>query len=161
MKSCLKDNIDPLVDAFNLPEDYPDFHNQLSKRSKKRKDAEEWNFAPKKKKKVADFLDENEVPLSERQRQMLLRDTSGVSQQSTKAPSVTTSGNSPIENDLLVSDFVISERVLPTQPSSSPSQNIPDNVKMYRIFGPICITFYLIKTIYYTVFYVYLQVFID
>lgn len=41
------------------------------------------------------------------------------------------------------------------------SVSIGDNVKTYRIFGPICTSFYSINTIYYTVFYVYLQVFVD
>ena len=41
MEIFVKDNVDPLVDPFNLPDDYPDVHGQLSKRSKKRKDVEE------------------------------------------------------------------------------------------------------------------------
>lgn len=73
----------------------------------------------RKKKKVAQFLDEDEVPLSEHQRHMLLWDTSGVTKQSTKDPSKTTSSKSPIAKSLVVFDSVISKCVLPTQPSPS------------------------------------------
>lgn len=65
------------------------------------------------------------MPLSERQRKMLLTDTYGVAQQSTKAPNETTSGKSPITINVVISDSIVFERVLPTQPSPSPSQNIP------------------------------------
>lgn len=126
MESCLKDTVDPLVDPLNLPNDYPNVQVQLYKIRRSRKDFEEWTFAPKKKKKkkVAQFLDEDEVPLSEHQRHVLLRDTSGDAQQSTKAPSKTTSSKSPTAKSIFVSNSVISEHVLPSQPSPYPSQNI-------------------------------------
>lgn len=111
LKSCLKDGIDPLVDPFNLRETYHDVHGKRKKESRK-----EGSSRPhKKKKKAAESQDEDEVPLNERQRQMLLRYTSGIVQQSTKAPSVTTSGKLP-EASNLVSDSVVSERILPIQP---------------------------------------------
>lgn len=113
-----------MVDPFNLPKNYPDVCGQHSKRNRKRKDVEEETSTPKKKKKDAWFLDEEEMPISERQRKMLLRDTLGVAQQSTKAPSETTSGKSSITKSIVVCDSVISECVLQTHPSQYPSQNI-------------------------------------
>lgn len=50
---------------------------------------------------------------------MLLRDTSSIIQQPTKAPSETTSGKLPEANNLVVYDSAISERILPIQPPST------------------------------------------
>lgn len=65
------------------------------------------------------------MPLNERQKTMLLKDISGVIQQFPKASDTHIPGKLPKARNLFVSDSVISERVLPTQPSPSPSQNIP------------------------------------
>lgn len=63
-----------MVDPFNLPETYLDMPGKRNKESR-----EEGSSRPqKKKKKVATFLDEDEVPLSERQKVMLLKDTYGI-----------------------------------------------------------------------------------
>lgn len=63
-----------MVDPFNIPETYHDVHEKRKKESEG-----EGSSRPYKKKKKADvFLDEDEVPLSERQKSMLLKDTSGV-----------------------------------------------------------------------------------
>lgn len=34
LESCLKDEIDPLVDLFNLPKTYPDVHRKRKKESR-------------------------------------------------------------------------------------------------------------------------------
>lgn len=53
------------------------------------------------------------MPLNENQKAMLLKDTSGVIQQSSKAYDTTTSCKLPKFSNLLVSDSAISERILP------------------------------------------------
>ena len=73
LENCLRDGIDPMVDPLNLPETYPDIHGKRKKESRG-----EGFSRPQKKKKVVAFLDEDEVPLSELQKAMLLKDTSGV-----------------------------------------------------------------------------------
>lgn len=73
LKSCLKDGINPLVDPFNLPETYPYVH---SKRKKEFRG--EGSSRAQKKKKISIFQNEDEVPLSELQKAMILKDTSGV-----------------------------------------------------------------------------------
>lgn len=62
LESCLRDGINPMVDPFNLPETYPDIHGKTKKGSKGEKPS-----SPQKK-KIVIFLDEDEVPLSERQK---------------------------------------------------------------------------------------------
>lgn len=64
------------MDHFNLPETYPDVHGKRKKEYR----GEESSRSQKKKKKKKDvvLLDEDEVPLSERQKAMLLKDTFGV-----------------------------------------------------------------------------------
>lgn len=69
------------------------------------------------------FLDEDVVPLSERQKAMILKDTSGITQQSSKASDATIPGKSFTARNLFVSNSHVFESVLPTQPSSSPSHN--------------------------------------
>lgn len=76
LERCQKDGIDPMVYPFNLPETYPDVHGKRKKES-----IWEWSSRPqKKKKKVVVLLDEDEVPLSELHKAMILKDTSGVIQ---------------------------------------------------------------------------------
>lgn len=133
LESCLKDNIDPLVDPFNIHGDYLDVHGQLSKRRRKRNNDKEWTSAPKKN-MVIESQDEDEVPLSDRQRQMLLRDTSRTIQQSTKALSETTPGKLHEASNLVVSDFAISERILPIQP---PLTSQPISSISQQIYKPI------------------------
>lgn len=62
LESYLKDGIEPMVDPFNLPEIYPDVHGKRKKVSR----GEGSSRPQKKKKKTIVFLDEYEVPLSER-----------------------------------------------------------------------------------------------
>ncbi|XP_050890337.1 uncharacterized protein LOC127095731 [Lathyrus oleraceus] len=76
LESCLKGGIDPMIDPFNLPGTYPDVYGKRKKESK-----EEGSSRPQKKKKKVDvLLDEDEMPLSESHKEMLLNDTSGVVQ---------------------------------------------------------------------------------
>lgn len=110
MESCLKDGVEPLVDPFNLPETYSDFH-----RKRKNDSREEGSSRPQKKKKVVVFFDEDEMPLSERQKEILLKDTSSVIQKSSKAYETTTSRKLSEASNLIVSDSIISEIILPTQ----------------------------------------------
>lgn len=66
------------------------------------------------------------MPLSQRQKAMILKDTSGIAQQSSKASDATILSKSSTARNLFVSDSHVSESVLPTQPSPSPSyKNIP------------------------------------
>lgn len=67
------------------------------------------------------------MPLSECQRKILLKDTSGIVQQSTKALSVTTYGKLPEANNF-VSDSVISERILPIQPRPNSQPKISEPI---------------------------------
>lgn len=122
LESCLKDGIDPLVDPFNLPETYPDVHGKRKKESREK----ESSRPQKKKKKVANFLDEDEVSLSERQKAILMKDTSGVVQQSSEAFETSTYGKLPKVINHFVSVSINSERVLPTQPPPI-SQPIPSH----------------------------------
>lgn len=105
LESCLKDGINPLVDPFNLPKTYPNVHGKRNKESH-----EEGTSRPqkKKKKKTTTFLDEDEVPLSERQKAMFPKDTYGDTQQSSKASNTLILGKLPKAMNLFVSDFVIS-----------------------------------------------------
>lgn len=121
LESYLKDGIDPMADPFNLLETYPNMHGKRKKESH-----EEGPSRPlKKKKKVATFLDGDEVSLSERHKVMLLKDTYGVIQQSSKASNIPIPGKLPKAINLFVFDSVIYEWVLPTQPFPSHSQSIP------------------------------------
>lgn len=96
LESCQRDGIGPMVDPFNLPKTYPDVHGKRKKESR-----EEGSSRPQKKKnKDGVLLDEDEVPLSECQKAMLLKDTSGVVQQSSRA-SDTTSGKLSEASSLL------------------------------------------------------------
>lgn len=64
LESYLKDGIYPIIDLFNLSETYPDVHGKKKKESRE----DESSRPLKKKNKVATFLDEDEVPLSECQK---------------------------------------------------------------------------------------------
>lgn len=55
---------------------------------------------------------------------MLLKDMSGVVQESSKASKTTASGKLPEARNLVVSDSIISERVLLTPPLSQPMSSI-------------------------------------
>lgn len=101
-----------MVVPFNLPETYLDVHGKRKKESRG-----EGSSTPqkKKKKKIDALLDEDEVPLNEFQKVMLLKDTSGVVQHTSKS-SDTASGNLPEASTLVTSDSMIFERILPIQP---------------------------------------------
>lgn len=94
---------------------------------------EESSRPQKKKKKAATFLDEDEVPLSELHKSILLKDMFGVVQQSPKASDTPTTGKLPKVRILFVFDSINSERILPTQPPPvlqpipSPSQRITNS----------------------------------
>lgn len=124
-----------MVDPFNLPDTYPDAHGKRKKSSTKKDAQGKGTSEPqKKKKKVAIFLDEDGVPLSERQKVMIMKDTSGVSQQSSKASDAPIFGKSPMAKTLFISDTNISGSVLPTPPPS-PSHNtftIPNSIILYQ-----------------------------
>lgn len=108
-----------MVDPFNLPNTCPDAYG------KRKKDARgEGYFGPQKKKKVEIFLDEDEVPLSECQKAMILKDTSGVVQQSSNASDASIPGKSSTAKTFFVSDSNVSQSVLPTPPPPSTSNNI-------------------------------------
>lgn len=124
LERCLKDGIDPMVDPFNLPETYLDVHGKRTKKSRGEGSSRPQN----KKKKVVVLLDEDGVPLSERQKAMLLRDTSGDVQQSLRA-SDPTSGKLPEASTLIVSDSVVSERILLIQP---PPTSQPISIFSYK-----------------------------
>lgn len=128
----MKNGSYPLVDPFNLPETYPGVHGKRNKESR-----EEGSLRPqekKKKKKVVEFLDEDKVPLSERQRQMLLKDISGIVQRSTEASSETTSGKLPKASNLVVFYSVVSGRILPNPP---PPNSKPPSYFSQHISKPI------------------------
>lgn len=113
IKSCLKDGIDPLVDPFHLPETYPNVHGKI-----KKKFIGKGSSRAQKKKKIAIVQDEDEVPLSERRKAMILKDTSGVVQSSRvsgKLPSADTSLDS----------VSISSRILPIPPPSQSTISEP------------------------------------
>lgn len=100
LDNCQKDRIEPLVDPFNLPETYLDVHGKRKKEFRG-----EGSSRAQKKKKITIFQDEDEVPLSERQKTMILKDISGVVQSSR------VSGKLPSDNSSLNSDS-ISSRIL-------------------------------------------------
>lgn len=98
LESCLKDGIDPLVDPFNLLETYPGVRGKRKKES-----CEEGPSRPQnKKKKVVTFLDEDEVSLSKRQKAILLKDTSVVVQEYSKASDTPTPGKLPKARELFI-----------------------------------------------------------
>lgn len=88
-----------MVDPFNLLGTYPDAYGKRKKSSKKKYAHGEGTSEPQKKKKVAIFLDEYDVPLSESQKAMILKDTSGVAQHSSKASDAPIPGESPMANN--------------------------------------------------------------
>lgn len=101
LERCLKDGIETLVDPFNLLETYPDVHGKRKKEFRG-----EGSSRAQKKKNIVIFQDEDEVPLSERQKVMILKDTSGIVQYSR------VSGKLPYDNTSLNFDS-ISSRILP------------------------------------------------
>lgn len=108
----MKDGIDPMVDPFNIPKTYPDIHGKRKKES-----IGEGSSRPQKKKVVV-FLDEDEAPLSERQKTMLLKDTSEVVQHSSRASDIASS-KLPTATTPITFDYVISKSILPIQPPPS------------------------------------------
>lgn len=119
LESCLKDGIDPLVDPFNLPETYPDVHGKRKKEFRG-----EVSPRAKKKKKVAIFQDEYEVPLSERQKTIILKDTYEVVQPARA------SGKFPADSF----DFVfVPSRILPLTPPSQPNVSEPLSLPTHLI----------------------------
>lgn len=101
LDSCAEECIDPLVDSFNLPETYPYAYGKRKKEA--RGEGSYGSQKKKKKKKVVAFLDEDEVPLNERQKAMVLKDTSGIVQQSSKASEASIPGKSSTARNLCVS----------------------------------------------------------
>lgn len=74
------------------------------------------------------FLDEYDVPLSELQKAMILKDTSGVAQKSSKASDAPIPGKSLTARTLFVSDTNIPESVLPPPPPSHKIFTIPNPI---------------------------------
>lgn len=122
MEIYLKDGLDPLVNSFNLLKIYPDIHGK-----RKKEFIGEGSSRAHKKKKIVVFLDEDEVPLSEREKAMILKDISGVVQSSSKASDVA-SGKLTSDSTQFNFDSILSERILPI-PHPPSSQSI--------IFEPI------------------------
>lgn len=60
------------------------------------------------------FLDEDDVPLCERKKAMILKDTFGIAQHSSKISDATIHGKYPTIRTLFVSDTNIFESILPT-----------------------------------------------
>lgn len=113
LESCLKDGIEPLVDPFNLSETFPDVHG------KRKKDFRgEGSSRAQKKKKISIFQDEDEVPLSERQKAMTLKYNSGVVQPPSRASDIT-SRKLPSASTPLNFDSILSQRVLPIVAANS------------------------------------------
>lgn len=112
LKSCNKEGIDPLVDPFNLLDTCPDAYGKRKEYARG-----EGSYGPQKK-NVAVFLDENDVSLSECKKAMILKDTSGIIQQLSKAYDAPTPGKSSTPHTLFLSDSNIYESILPT-PSKS------------------------------------------
>lgn len=109
-----------MVDPFNLLDTYLNAYGKRKKSSKKKDAQGEGTFEPqKKKKKVEMFLDEYGMPLSERQKAMILNETSGVFQESSKASDAPIHGKSPMAITLFISDSNIFGNVLPTSPFHS------------------------------------------
>lgn len=91
---------------------------------RKKESHEEGSSRPRKnKKKVAAILDEDEVPLSELQKAILLKGTSGVIQQSSKASDARIPGKLSSARNLFILYSHFFESVLPTQTSPFPSDN--------------------------------------
>lgn len=118
-----------MFDPFNLPETYPDVHGK-----KKKEFIGEGCSRPQKKKKTNDvLLNEDEVPLSRCQKDMLLKGTSRVVQHSSRAPD-TTSGKLPGDRTPFVFDYVVSERILLIHP---PPTSQPIYLFFHQISEPI------------------------
>lgn len=115
LESCLKDGLDPLVDPFNLPEAFPNVHGK-----RKKEFIGEGSSRAQKKKKIVIIQDEGEVPLSERKKAMILKDTSRVVQSSSRAYDIAY-GKLPSDNTHFNFDSTSSERILLIPP---PSQSI-------------------------------------
>lgn len=73
------------------------------------------------------------MPLSERQKAILLKDTSGVSQQSSRS-SDTTSGKLHEASTPIVSDSIVFEKILPIHP---PPTSQPISIFSQQIYEPI------------------------
>lgn len=119
LESCLKDGIEPLVDPFNLLETCPGVHGKRKKDFKG-----EGSSRAQKKKNISIFQDEDEVPLNERQKAMMLKDTSGVVQPSS-IDSDKESDKPPYVITPLNSGSILSQRVLPIPPSSQSTVSEP------------------------------------
>lgn len=130
LESYIKDGIDPMVDPFNLSGTYPDVCGKRKKESR-----EEGSSRPQKKKKDVAFLDEDEVPLNEREKTIVLQDMSYVVHQSSRASINPTPGKLPMSRIyLFIFDSANSERVLPTQP---PPISQPISSMSQLIYEPI------------------------
>ncbi|XP_050897540.1 uncharacterized protein LOC127104400 [Lathyrus oleraceus] len=115
LESCLKDEFEPLVDPFNLQETYRDVHGKRKKEFRG-----EGSSRAQNKNNITIFQDEDAVPLSEHQKAMILKDTSGVVQSSRF------SGKLPSDSASLDSDSM-SSRILriPLPSQSTISEPIP------------------------------------
>lgn len=96
LENCLKDGLEPLMDPFNFLETCPDVHGKRKKEFRG-----EWSSRAQKKKKIIVFQDKDEVPLSERQKEMILKDTSRVVQSSSRASNIAY-GKFPSDNTHLI-----------------------------------------------------------
>ncbi|XP_050897082.1 actin cytoskeleton-regulatory complex protein PAN1-like [Lathyrus oleraceus] len=117
LERCLKEGIQPLVDPFNLPETYHDVHGKR----KKEFICKGSSRAQKKKKKIVIFQDEDEVPLSERQKAMILKDTSGVVQ-SSRVSRKLPSDSTPLNSDSISCEIILQ---IPPPSQSTISEPIP------------------------------------
>lgn len=114
LERCMKDGIEPLVDPFNLPDTHLDVHGKRKKEFRG-----EGSYRAQKKKNIVIFQDKDEVPLSERRKAMILKDTSEVVQSSR------VSGKLHSDRTPLNSDSISSERILPIPPPSQSTISKP------------------------------------
>lgn len=80
----------------------------------------------------------DDVPLSELQKSTILKDTSGVAQQSSKASDARTSSKSLTARNVFVSDIDVSKNVLSTSPPPHPSNTLssPNSILSSPITPP-------------------------
>lgn len=133
LESFMKDGIEPLVDPFNLPKTCPNVHGK-----RKKEFIGEGSSRDQKKKKIAIFQDEDKVPLSERQKEIILKDTSGVVLSSSRAFDISfvklSSNSTPLN-----SDSILSQRVLPSPPPSQSTifEPIPLPLQKSSFINPV------------------------
>lgn len=121
------------MDHFILPETCPDVHGKIKKEFRG-----EGSSRTQKKKKIVIFQDEDEAPLSERQKAVILKDTSGVVMSSSRDYDIS-SGKLPSDITHFNSGSISSERILPIpHPSQSTiSKPIPLPPSKSTFINPI------------------------